>query len=164
MELSKSASWQIAKACDKQRPGWEGLHWVYIVCWQQRGPCKIGMAMTPHGRIGELQTGNPYRLHIWRAYGFTDRGVACEVEQLSLSRLRGMRMQGEWVRSTVNQTEDAVLSVCASKGLTPSRYDKKGARRIIKEKKAVIAKQTKKRNSRHFNAFSEYLYYQSAHK
>jgi len=164
MELSKSASWQIAKAYETQRPGWEGLHWVYIVCWQQRGPCKVGMAMTPHGRIAELQTGNPYKLHIWRAYGFSDRGVACMVEQKTLYRLGAMRMQGVWVGATVNQTEDAVLSVCASNGLTPARYDKKGARRISKEKKAVITERNKRRNNRHFNAFSEYLYHQSAHK
>lgn len=101
------------------------IYWVYVICWRQRGPCKIGFATLPHERRAGLQTGSPYKLHVWRAFGTKDSGVAFRVEALALARLGGVRLQGEWVNATVNQASDAVIAAftktCSE---APVVYDK----------------------------------------
>lgn len=126
--VSRTPSYTLSAGAIKRKPGFAGYTWVYVVCWQQRGPCKIGVANTPHARLNDLQVANPYKLHIWRAYGFKNCGEAFTIEGSALNRLRGVRMQGEWVNATVNQASDAVLEACAHYGWQPHAYNKQAVK------------------------------------
>ncbi len=122
--VSTTAFRSFSAGSMKRKSGFAGHCWVYIICWRQRGPCKIGVANTPHDRLAGLQTANPFKLHIWRAYGFANGSIAFEIEGLALGRLHGVRMEGEWVNATVKQTEEVIMAICAGRGLRPIPYRK----------------------------------------
>lgn len=45
----------ISCAAVNRKPGVSGRVWVYVICWRQRGPCKIGVANRPEGRLAGLR-------------------------------------------------------------------------------------------------------------
>lgn len=121
--ISAAQAKQAGKHPDRQ------VCWVYVICWRKRGPCKIGVALDPRSRLSELQVANPYKLHIWRAFGVMGRALAFEAERRALGRLYGRRLQGEWVDVTVNQAADTVWAAFSSMSeVKPKIYDRTKAR------------------------------------
>jgi hypothetical protein len=83
---------------------------VYIISEGDAGPpVKIGVANNPLSRISELQTGNPRKLRLARAWNMATRDGAFAVERAVLSQLSDRRLSGEWVDAT--ESEVAALIV-----------------------------------------------------
>ena len=117
-----------------------GCTWVYVMHWQDRGPCKVGVAGDPLQRKRELQGGNPYRLKMFDALGFNSADLAFEMERATLARLKHCRLSGEWLDATPIQVRDAVLECVAKRGLRPRQWkepqkpvDPERARRAMAE-------------------------------
>ena len=62
-------------------------------------PVKVGVAVSPEKRIADLQTGNPYPLHLIASIKFDSRKKACEFEAFVHKGHRGCCMGGEWFKS-----------------------------------------------------------------
>jgi hypothetical protein len=83
---------------------------VYIISEGDSGPpVKIGVANNPLCRIAELQTGNPRKLKLARAWNMFTRDDAFAVERAVLGQLSDRRLSGEWLDAT--EMEVAALVV-----------------------------------------------------
>lgn len=98
------------------------MTWVYVICWRQRGPCKIGVSDWPKKRLTALQSAHPYKLYLVKALGTKSANAAYKIEQDALFRLRGVRLQYEWVDATAKQTLDAVVSAFSANKQDPKEY------------------------------------------
>ena len=96
-----------------------GKTWVYMVHWQTRGPTKIGVADDPRTRKAMLQSGNPYKLEIFTAFGLATTALALEIEQAALKRLASCRLIGEWLDATPGQVRDIAQECITKRGLRP---------------------------------------------
>ncbi len=97
-----------------------GKVWVYVIHWQQRGPTKVGVAFDPRVRRSQLQGGNPYKLEIFTAFGFGVADLAFGIESATLARLKGVRMNGEWLDATPIQVRDAVAECAKARKIDPA--------------------------------------------
>lgn len=100
-----------------------GKTWVYLLHWQDRGPCKIGMADDPRQRLVELQVGNPYDLFLFEAWGFPERIHAQQIEAAILKRLKSCRLRGEWVNATPLQVATAMTALLKEMGHDPRMWE-----------------------------------------
>ena len=57
---------------------------------------KIGIAKSISNRLRLLQTGNPYKISIYKEYKVSSEAVAREVEKELHSMFSSKRMEGEW--------------------------------------------------------------------
>lgn len=71
---------------------------VYVVAFSPRGPAKIGKADNPILRLDQLQTGNPYRLHIFFAATLGNDDAANRIERAVHKLLDAQRLVGEWFK------------------------------------------------------------------
>lgn len=73
---------------------------VYVICHEAEdgyhGPVKVGVANDAEKRLKTLQTGNPYRLTIWKTFPIPDRDIAMHVEHAFHAVLAKQRLGGEW--------------------------------------------------------------------
>lgn len=111
------------KALDQARLRTNLLFWVYLMHWQDRGPTKVGVANDPHARRNELQTGNPYLLKVYTAFGFQHRDQAFDVEGRVLKRLKARRMTGEWLDATPLQVRQIIERGVQQMGLFPTPWE-----------------------------------------
>lgn len=72
---------------------------VYLIEGNSR-EVKIGRALEPHKRLGELQMGNPNSLTIWKAIPAEDRMA---LEAYLHSRFASFRIRGEWFKLPVEE-------------------------------------------------------------
>ena len=126
---------------EKAARGHNGLTWVYVICWRSRGPCKIGVSDWPKKRLTALQSAHPYKLFLVKALGVQSATTAYNIEQAALFRLRGVKLQYEWVDATAKQTLDAVISSFSAAKAVPQEYAPKAI--AAKEPGAVFNKITR---------------------
>jgi predicted GIY-YIG superfamily endonuclease len=88
-------------------PALDAEHFVYVI-GIDNGPHKIGIAKDVENRLGQLQNGNPFRLHI-RFKLTTTFGAACQVEQMAHWLIRNRRMMGEWFSVDAASCERVVV-------------------------------------------------------
>jgi len=71
---------------------------IYIISEHENGPLKIGRSMNPQSRLGELQVGNPRRLHLVKTWEIENHDLAHHVERWLYQILkRGATFcGGEW--------------------------------------------------------------------
>lgn len=67
--------------------------WIYFIRMGIDGPVKIGSAVNPEKRLGQLQTANPYRLTLMAKVPW----IAGEEQRLH-EAFRHAQMVGEWFR------------------------------------------------------------------
>lgn len=65
--------------------------WVYFIQMEDFGPIKIGYATNVSGRLGSLQTGNPYKLKLL----YQSCGTQTDEKQLH-SMFHNWHIRGEW--------------------------------------------------------------------
>ena len=100
-----------------------GQHcWVYIICWRQGGPSKVGVALRPAMRRDQLQSGNPYPLHIFTAFGFRSENLAYHVEAQVLRRMAENRLVGEWLNMPAAKVANMVIGVSSFLKLHPAPW------------------------------------------
>lgn len=78
---------------DKERP----TH-VYLLAYRDIGPTKIGIAVSVVSRLAEIQTGNPYRLRVYKAWRVPNSECAYRLEQHVLALFVAQRLVGEWLQ------------------------------------------------------------------
>lgn len=111
------------------------ISWVYFVQAGEGGPIKIGKAMNPSQRIGNLQVGNPHEvklLHCLPDTGCTEGRIQGIFEE---SHLRG-----EWY----NPTPDLLEFIDALKSKTEGRA-RQLISRTIKERQIMRHRKEKSR-------------------
>lgn len=109
------------------------ISWVYFVQAGEGGPIKIGKAMNPSQRIGNLQVGNPHEvklLHCLPDTGCTEGRIQGIFEE---SHLRG-----EWY----NPTPDLLEFIDALKSKTEGRA-RQFISRTIRDRQLMRAKKAK---------------------
>lgn len=82
--------------------------WLYVICWQRRGPVKIGIARNLPERLRGLQGANPYRLGIFKGYACQSFEIAFSLERKAHKRLHGRRLRGEWFQATALEAATAI--------------------------------------------------------
>jgi len=90
---------------------------LYVIGWRERGPVKFGVAIDPVARLAGLQTGNPYRLRIYRAWWLPSQDDALRAETMCLERFSGVSLVGEWAQVTKRQAIDAAAKIILERGL-----------------------------------------------
>jgi len=90
--LTREERRQIAKAAADAR--WSAQQVVYVI-GPDAGPQKIGVALKPHVRMKELQTGNPAQLRVHHAVDVGEF-AARDVEGRAHWLLRDQQLVGEW--------------------------------------------------------------------
>lgn len=78
---------------------------VYVIATDD-GLCKIGVSRNPEGRLAQLQTGCPQKLHIAYVCILADR--AYEVEEFAHIALGKKAAGGEWFKCTEQEAIEAV--------------------------------------------------------
>jgi len=69
---------------------------LYVVQEGENGPIKVGIAANAFWRLGELQVGNPRRLHLRAVFEGPDKRRIFDLEQRVHGRLSGFAISGEW--------------------------------------------------------------------
>lgn len=82
---------------------------VYVVGWREKGPLKVGIALDPVARLGDLQVACPYRLRIYKAFWLPDPDAARLIEDAALEVLSPDAMQGEWVNAPASIVSRVVI-------------------------------------------------------
>tara|TARA_R110001606_G_scaffold146416_1_gene286385 strand:- start:244 stop:600 length:357 start_codon:yes stop_codon:yes gene_type:complete len=75
-----------------------GVSWIYVVgCFEKMKAIKIGISHRPtyQGRLQQLQTGNPFNLHVYAEFPVHNRH-AMKNERNVHDVLSDNRMKGEW--------------------------------------------------------------------
>lgn len=93
----------VPRSAPTQRPLL--LSSVYVIATDD-GLCKIGVSRNPEGRLAQLQTGCPQKLHIAYVCILADR--AYEVEEFAHIALGKKAMGGEWFKCTEQEAIEAV--------------------------------------------------------
>jgi hypothetical protein len=74
--------------------------YVYIICHyendQDIGPVKIGMSDNPTSRVGNLQSGNPKKIKLYKKYPTPDRTSAKYIEAMFHKNETKHMLTGEW--------------------------------------------------------------------
>ncbi|MER8387289.1 GIY-YIG nuclease family protein [Mesorhizobium sp. M1380] len=76
-----------------------GVSVIYIVASDADGPVKIGKSTFLTSRLDGLQTGNPFKLHVFGVF-LTSRSMAHVIESRIQAALCGARLKGEWFSIT----------------------------------------------------------------
>ena len=82
------------------------VRYIYVI-GSERGPFKIGMAVSPHSRLNELKTGSYVPLAVKHTAAVPYR-VSGKVEHSIHLALRAHRLQGEWFSVTLPEAIAAV--------------------------------------------------------
>lgn len=84
---------------------------VYIVGSLAGDSVKIGKAVDPISRLASIQTGNPEKLFIHRAFYFATTKIASRVEHWSheIASERHGRLEGEWFRCDPMAAHEVVM-------------------------------------------------------
>jgi len=73
---------------------------VYIICHvkdgEDVGPVKIGMSDRPEYRLGNLRSGNPSRIRLYKKISAPNRDYALFLEGGFHAMLVSRKLQGEW--------------------------------------------------------------------
>ena len=72
--------------------------WIYVVgCFEKMEAVKIGITCRPthQGRLQQLQTGNPFNLHVYAEFP-VNRWHVSKTEANIHKALSDKKMQGEW--------------------------------------------------------------------
>ncbi len=83
---------------------------IYLIECNKASAMKIGIAVNPKGRLGELQVGNPFPLKLAKTYQLpSNTKNASKVEVMLHNHFNSKRMRGEWFHELdVNQVEVAL--------------------------------------------------------
>lgn len=82
---------------------------LYIIAAGADGPCKIGIATAPSGRLRELQTGHPEALRVWH---ISECGAAPTLEREMHRYFGAKRLKGEWFSISVDEAMDGLVDIC----------------------------------------------------
>ena len=86
--------------------------WIYVVgCFEKMKAVKIGITNRPThlGRLQQLQTGNPFNLHVYAEFPVNSWHVK-EKEDNIHKTLSSKRMKGEWFNIHPRQAIEIVKS------------------------------------------------------
>lgn len=83
---------------------------VYVIGESEDGPLKLGIGASAAKRLGELQIGNPRKLHLYHAVSHPD---AADIECALQRRLHEHHLRGEWFNMGVPQALSALATVVA---------------------------------------------------
>lgn len=105
--------------------GW----YVYVLYEEGTGFAKIGSAARTDYRLGSLQSGNPRRLQVLKAWHLDDRETARMVEMTALKNAGEFRIpKSEWLKpgaDAVALVEAAIISASAVlRTSTKPRWDR----------------------------------------
>lgn len=84
---------------------------VYVVGWQESGPCKIGITDNLDKRLKQLQTGCPYKLVAFQTFPLFNKELTKKLESMAHERLGAFRMQGEWFSLDSKSCIDSVSTL-----------------------------------------------------
>lgn len=87
----------------------DDTQYVYLIRMERTHFYKIGKSNDPHGRLANMQTASPYKLHLLHVFK-ADNATAAE-ESLH-ARLHGTKREGEWFKLSDAQ-RNAILAVTA---------------------------------------------------
>ena len=74
-----------------------GYHYVYVISEAgQGGPCKIGVADRPNGRLSSMQSGNARKLRLVRFWRLPGKPASHRVERAAHASLTAKVIRGEW--------------------------------------------------------------------
>lgn len=99
--------------------------YVYVISERSgRGAVKVGVASQhpEKGRLAALQTGNPYKLYVYRAVWVTEPFATETAVHKALQRFR-MRSDGEWFKC-----EPAIAAAAVERAAQPFRVAQRGHR------------------------------------
>lgn len=110
--VSEMALHNLAQRLSEHKPFPKGIAnaYVYAISDENARATKIGYALSPVRRLAELQTGNPNRLIIYRAFLFGCMDDARQVEYCAhkIADARYRRMVGEWFKCTPYEAHQIV--------------------------------------------------------
>lgn len=89
---------------------------VYNIGWRDRGPIKIGVALSPTRRMTALQLSHPYKLQIFCAFVLIGPETAYAIEGEAHHRLRGVRLRGEWFNVTAAEARARTQEIIENNG------------------------------------------------
>lgn len=92
--------------------------YVYVVGFEEPGVVKVGSARVISLRLDQMQTGNPFRLHLIGAVSIYDCDP-CTVEREAHKRLKDCRIRGEWFDI---EADDAIRHVIEAAKTKRTRY------------------------------------------
>lgn len=86
-------------------------YWLYVI-YSESGHSKIGVAGNVDQRLETLQTGSPYKLHLYLKIGCPSEKKARKLEKFLHNRYAADRVNREWFdidpQMVVNELEFAV--------------------------------------------------------
>ena len=88
-------------------------YFIYTICYDPKGPVKIGITRNPLNRLKQLQTGNEKKLHLTSVRNFKKKAYANFAEGLILGELIKKKLKigtggNEWFDISIQQAEHII--------------------------------------------------------
>jgi len=90
-------------------PTYDGL---YLAAMDADGPVKVGVANNPIARLGDLQVGNPFKIHLADVFYVKNREARLlELNVHSKMRELGLHIRGEWFDCSVEDASAVIFKM-----------------------------------------------------